>query len=683
MTLSPELGSIDVAPSPTREASGRNYLAGVGSALVGTIRGIQDKNSMEDAADDFNEITDDVLGQAQQPTEDDPDFRGPPSSRGSREAQILGNIRTLQAGVDQATGSRKADLELKLRQKVTELGDADPRLRQRYASELARFTRTDPELFAIGMLDTANKAFSAQQAKDLQAIKDHAQDDLGMDPAMTFGDVAWVREYMYLDNLDNQTEKNNLVLGALESGEQLDARDSAEAFQASMQGTSNRVKAGVKKATQLAMEVGQARRDPTLPGAAEAIAQWEDWGKDAVLQDLNMELFQIEETFGAIPTNQAHTTAYQGAKALRDSQTAAIGALIEGINTDSPTVSMAYEAYQTMMAIDFERKNPKFVNDARNMKLIEPMLALIDADFGAQGDILRHELAGFLKQGAENVMGRSFGRTRLDDLPPDATAAEIKAHSRAIRQDSGNLYDNGQQGAQAQRLFASTDISLKSSPGYLKMAEDGSGLAPHVAATQVASIASEIDQLLTTGQAEEDGLRQAMTDLQNPLWLNMAAVAQKSNHPAAVVAMGEEIQNLVWEYEPYRLANYNQLRTTPIGDGNVLAAQAIFVDDSNIHDEGEVTFRVNEDYIRENVPHDPTMPRVVELAIQQAYEVAAELSRAVTRDVRVMAHGSAMTQGLTKPSYVQEWERNKFERYFGTLPSQQPSPNDKQNTAEQ
>lgn len=672
MTLSTDLGaSPQVAPAvaPARAAA-NDVLGSIGQELGSAIGNSVNRSRLETANTEFNDLADEAI-EAEQSVADT-ELIGPPAARGTREVELLDTVRTLQAGVDQATGSRRQSLELELRRKVEELGNKHPHLRAAYATELSRFERTDPEVQALGMMDAGDASFSAQSAKQLADIMQHAQGSvasggLGMDPAKKI-DLNWSREYTFKRDVRELTNNNQTTLTALQSGDALDARSSADNFQASLQGQGNQVQGMVREAMDMSIRVGTALKDPTAQGASETIAEWNSFGRDAVLQDLNMAVFQIEDSFANIPISQANTDAYNAAKSLKDDQVGALNVLIEGVTSDVPNIVSAYEAYETMQKINFERKNPAFVADARVMLELAPILEHIDADFGAQGDILRNDLAGFLNQGLSSVLGRSLGHTRNADLLPNASVADLQDHYRDIRTGAGSMYDNGQTTTAGIQTMAVTDAELKASQAFLKMVEVD-GLSPNVAAAAIGAQGANFDQYLSAGTTQEDGLEAAFATMQDPNWLKMAEVALTSNQPAVSQYLGDQAQAIALRYEPHRINKYNDLRGTEVHDG-IFAAQVISPDFSSIK-KGEVSFRVDESLIRRTIGNSPsfTPGRSLEIessiAIREAQRVAQALSQAVSRDLRSGAHAAALAQGIDTVSYRGQWDFGRFDEFFG------------------
>ena len=685
MARSPELGSIEVAGPVGPAASQTNDLLGQMGAEAGQLiaDGVNRKR-INDADKAFNAISEDALN-SQSPVGAEEELVGPPTSRGSPEVEMLGNIRTLQAGVNQASGSRKAALELELRRKVEELGNKNPKLRAAYAQELGRFMRVDPEVQAIEMLDAGDANYSAAQAKQLSDLQSRAYGSiasggLGMDPGETFGDAAFVKEYLYLNSKRAYANQNQLTLEAIQSGEALDARSSAELFQTVVTGTANIVKSGIEGAMDMTSRLGVALKDPTAPGAAESIAEWNNFGRKAVLQDLNRAVYGIEEAFSSIPITQAHTQAYTAAKALRDDNVKALNALIVGVTNDIASVPDAYKAYQVMQQINFERKNPEFVEEARIITEYVPIIDLIDDGFGGEGKIFRNNLAVWMNQDLSGVIGRAEGFTRLGDLPPNPTPQQIQAHLRSIRMDADNPYDTGNNSSKAVRTYDSTDISLKSRDSFLRMATEGA-IAPPKAAVMVTSLAGNLDHLLLPGEVEPDAMEQAISDIANPSWIDMARIAAQSNQPASVILLGDKMQQLVYEYSDVRLEGYDEQRLKPVTDG-ISVAQAVYVDDSDI-DKGNVRFMVNTDMIRSQISNDPsrqaqfaadTFGSSRDLAIANAIEaaqVAADrLTIRVNNDLKAMAHASALSQGIINNiSYRATWNSTDLKGVFGALPS--------------
>lgn len=681
MTLSTDLGSVQ-AEGDVRVPSPDNIdilgpLVRAGEDAVEQIK----EGRLEKLDQDFDTLADDAVTDAMQ-QRNDIVIEGPESTGNEQADALLGNIRTLQAGVDQATGSSRARLEMQLRKKAEELSKQFPSQRAAIATELARFERVDPEFQALHALDVRNAAFSKQQGIELGEIRDNAYGSidsggLGMDAGlMKFGTKEFAVEYTYRSNLQQKRNENQLVNETLQSNEDMSSRDRAASFQTWATGEGNVVEGMISSARASTDVVAAALRDITAPGASETLAAWNNGGKQATVQELQSAVFAIEDEFAKFPVNMQHTDSFKGAENLKKSQVSALNALIAGVTNDDPTVMQAYQAYETQMRIGFVRENPDFSRTARIMTDIAPVLDLVDADFGAQGDLLRNEIAGFLNQGLGPVLGRTFGFTQLDDLPPNASQAELQAHLRGIRTNNPNIYGNGQSDVRGTQTMAVTDSALRMDPSYLRMATENA-VTPDIATKQMGTAASQTDQLILSGTVPPDAMQFHLEGWANEGIVDMARIARGSAQPGTGQLAADKMEELASDYEPVRRNRYEQLKFNVVTPG-VTTQNVVFADQGKL-DKGEVVFRVDEDRVRAliNTPEFTQrttgrfIPGVTEGDIQKALAEArlqaAELTRQVTLDLRWKAHVEAVQNGLDKPDYTAQWESGRFDQHFGAL----------------
>ena len=140
-------------------------LKGIGDDISEAATGIAVKN----LSDDFDEAADEALEKANAPVEDIV-LEGPETTGDADADALLTNIRTLQAGIAQASGSTQQRLQLELRKQAEDLGNRFPGMRTAIRSELSRFVTMDPEVAALAAIDVANAAYSKEAAADLAKI---------------------------------------------------------------------------------------------------------------------------------------------------------------------------------------------------------------------------------------------------------------------------------------------------------------------------------------------------------------------------------------------------------------------------------------------------------------------------------------------------------------------------------
>jgi len=679
MAQTRDLGVIDTqATERSRDPGSVDVLGGlkgIGDDVAEVITDV----SIKSMSDDFDDAADEALAKATEPVEEIV-LDGPETTGDAEADALLTNIRTLQSGIDQATGSTQQRLQLELRKRADELGQKFPGMRSAIASELKRFVSMDPEVAALHALDVANTASSKEAAAGLAQIKSQAYDSIsaggfGMVPGIhRFGSKEFALEYAHKTGLVEQRNINQLTSQTMQSQSDLNAEDSAANFQSYVIGQSNVVQGMVASARESTDVIAVALQDPTAPGAAASIAAWNDGGRDVTIQGLQSAVFAIEQQFSLIPLSQSNSPRYQGAKALKDQQVGALNTLIEGVTQDNPTIIEAYAAYETMQTIAFEQKNPQFAAEARILKDLAPIIDLISDDFGAQGEILKNDIAGYLNQSLPAVLGRSLGFTRNGQLPANASPEQLANHYREIRTQNPSIYGNGQVDARGVQTNAVTDLELKFRPEYLRMAVEDA-ISPDFAATQMGAIGSQTEQLRLSGEVPVDAAQSVLDNWAQPGIMDMANTANKSTQNQASLYAATEASNVAFANDADRRANYETLKYGDIGHGLVLW-DVVEPDGSNASD-GEIVFRVDEDKIKSLIGGSAVRGaqarvsgqrnRDVANATNKARAQAAALSKRATTDLKSRAHIFSILNGEEKANYVRTWDQSQFDSHFGAL----------------
>ena len=418
-----------------------------------------------------------------------------------------------------------------------------PALSTQLSAELRRFEANDPEFQALGVLDAQNTSFNKMAAKELQDIKDFAYKSvdsggLGLIPGRhNFGTREFAEAYSHKARMLDIQNENTSYLLALQSQDNVGARDNARAFESWISGESAGIKLEISDALAQSREAAIAAANPTAPQAAEKLLLWNTpgGGKDQALADIDAAMLSVTNMFeNQFPINQRNTEAFSAAKARFDAQMGALSAYRTGVDTNDVTLMQSYEAWDTYQNIKFERAEPQIVQQGRALERVIPLLEAMKGDFGSKDKLIRNEVAKYVDDTLSGYLGRSGGFAQIDGLRPGANRREILNHTRSVRQQNPNRYGSAQISTEGVQTGANLDLRLGTDPGLLELAKKGNtAMSPTVAAEQYLARASYLDDLMLSGEIPRDVLRDTVVAMGSDGLIEQANIARQGAYPDA------------------------------------------------------------------------------------------------------------------------------------------------------
>lgn len=689
MAETPVLGAISVAgqqaeitdPNSVGHRETLANIASVGESIADSAK----SNALEGLRQENSQDTDTILAASGPKTPQDELGVVVPSSQ---DQFLLDKISKLKAGIAQNNGSAKALLELELRKNASKLGDRFPGLRDEIAQTNANFVRTDPEYAALDLADASSKTFQAQQAKDLQRIKDTAYDKLGMIPGRTdFGSPEFVREYNYLANLRQATNDNSTVNDAMDAEETRTARGFLDGIQNAVMGATSDTSELVFELGNIVRDVSAAARDVTAPGASATLNAYENGGRDAALGLVQNSIFTLESKMNDFPLTMAHTTSYANARALIDQQVGALTKLSTALVDQDFNLVDAWETFNVSRSIQFQVDNPVLGNLGAQMEEHAVLYEAISKDFGAQGDILMNSISGLVRQSMPHLFGVTYGMSGISHLRPGASEQEILNTQRAIRTQNPYPYGNGQNTPEGVQTNATVHQQQMLSPAVLTRAatNGGKGISPDVATNILGATASWTEHMLISGALAPDAARPHLQVLANPDFKHVADLARAGKVPKVTVAAGNMYRSMLFdkEVEAARLGEYAALRNTVIN--GVSASQLIVIDPAELA-KGKVVFRADPARIDKLVPESKqgTTFGAIGLGgdlrpkangLQQAQQVAADLTSRVNDDLMIQANINYLLVETPEVDFENAWVSSGLQETFGVVPEVRREPN--------
>jgi hypothetical protein len=695
-----DLGSIQVEDGRiTPDAPQVDVLGGILSGVAEVVEGVGTQQVLK-KGEEFGEITDEALSDALSPAPAEPaETQTFQVSEDAEANKLMETIRGLETKVNQTSGSTRANVQLRLRQSMEDLRRKWPALAPQLSAELRRFEANDPEFAALGVLEIENASFNKMAAKELQDIKDFAYKPiqaggLGMVPQrQKFGSKEFAEAYSHKSRVLEARNENTNYLLALQSQDDVSARDNALAFESWVSGETAGIRLEIADALDQSREAAKAAANPTSPQAAEKLILWNTpgGGKDQALSDIDNTMLSLTTMFeNQFPINQRGTEAFAAAKARFDSEMGALSSYREGVDTGDLTLMQSYETWDTYQNIKFERAQPTIVEQGRVLERVVPLLEAMQGNFGAKDKLIRNDISEYINTSLQGYLGRSSGFAQIDGLPAGSSQREILNHTRSVRGQNPNRYGSAQLSASGTQTGANMDLRLGTDPGLLNLATKGdNAMSPTVAAEQYIARASYLDDLRLSGEVPPDALRDTVVLMGADGLVEQANIARQGAYPDAPLAAADVAADLVRDYEPQRRAQYNRFKTTDLG-GGVTVADVILVDTDEVKN-GKVRFELDQERLIKML--DVTVPestqasldvldlgggRVVQAARarvaakNKALEVVAAMNKAVNEDLRALATVETLRRGEEEIDFERSWNESQFNRDFGELEDGNP-----------
>jgi hypothetical protein len=695
-----DLGSIQVEDANRVPETPRvDILGGLLKGAAEVVKGVGTQQVIK-KGEEFGEITDEALSDALAPAPAEPAENQTFQISEDPEAnRLMENIRGLEAKVNQTSGSTRANVQLRLRQSMEDLRRKWPALAPQLSAELRRFEANDPEFAALGVLEAENASFNKMAAAELQSIKDFAYKPiqaggLGMVPQrQKFGSKEFAEAYSHKARVLEARNENTNYLLALQSQDDVSARDNAAAFESWVSGETAGIKLEIEGALAQSAEAAIAAIDPTAPHAAEKVLLWNTpgGGKDQALSEIDNAMRALTTMFeDQFPINQRGTEAFAAAKARFDAEMGALSNYRKGVDTNDVTLMQGMESWYTFQNVKFERAEPEIAEQGRMWGRVTGLIGAMNGNFGAKDKLIRNDFSEYIDTSLQGFLGRSSSFAQIDGLRSGASQREILNHTRSVRAQNPNRYGSGQLSPAAIQTGANMDLRLGTDPGLLDLATKGdAAMSPTVAAEQFIARASYLDDFKLSGDMPPDALRDTVILLGDEGLVEQANIARRGAYPSAPLAAADVAAELVRDYEPQRRARYDGFKATDLG-GGVTVADVILVDTGEVKN-GKVRFELDQEQLSSML--EQTVPESTQAALDvldfgggrtvqaartrvaaqnKALEVVAALNKAVNEDLKALATVETLRRGEESIDYERSWNESQFNKDFGELEDGRP-----------
>jgi hypothetical protein len=580
--------------------------------------------------------------------------------------ETLNTIWALEDGIAQNTGSRRAALELEMAQNLERATANFPWLEQRLSSQLQRFKANSPEVMMLDMFEKEAAAQVKRNTDELDRIKKYAEDELGMSP-VGFGDEEWALEFSRRDEQVQRKVRNDQIIGAQESTQDL-------SIDALLDSHSDRL-AGYASNTTDTFNVYQedlsayhlAVQDVTQPGAAETVSLWENGRKQQLANSVRADIAASQRSLGNIPSRYWDNEKYVKARAQLDTHVGMLNDLLEGIQTNNPNLTQAYELYATAQSIDFERENRDVVQMARQSKIFQPLLGEGYETFDGRGAATSHALGVISNRLVTAMIGEDIGiaTSTHSGIPKTARTPEnLRAEYSGDIAGVSNLIGVSAKGREGRQQAYIEDIVAKNTSQYLAMAGNDA-LSPERANTLLTARGKVMVALNQSGPLDESGQQVLLESFANPDILDLARLNQDLN-PAAAQVLAEDLSIVATNYDTTRQNNYiDNMNQTLMKFGPFTVHHYEFLS-PNFDDieNGNVSFTFDEAAaiakVREEEPGISwTAHRTMN---RKARQEAQRLGEMVSRDLKWLAHIEALHNGSNEANYEAQYDLS-----FGAL----------------
>lgn len=568
----------------------------------------------------------------------------------------LNTIWALEDGIDQNVGSKRQAMELELARNLERAQGAFPWLKPQLAQQQARFKQSSPDLMMLDMFEKQAVAQNKANAKDIDRIKDYAENSLGMSP-VGFGTSSWGREFARRDHDVQLRTTNEQILAAQESNQDLEITSVLRSYKDKQDGRASSTTATFNKYREGLATYHLAIQDVTQPRAKEVVNAWNNGGKQALANAVRADIYADQQAFGDIDSRFWDQTKYQDARSAHETHIGMLEDLITGIEQDNPTLTQGYELYATAQSIGFEQENRDVVAMARQAKVWAPVMELGMNTFDGRGQLTAHTYGVIANDLIMALAGEDIAlSTGIPDTARDAATLREEYSSEVA--GVADILGNGASSREERQTDYIENIVQKNTSAYLALAGDDE-LAPHRAKDMIRARGVLMVGVNQSGPLDQTGQQVLLESFANPDILKVAELGKELD-PNAAGVLASDLLRVQHNYDVARVNNYiDNLNQTPMKFGSFAVHQNKFLKPNfNDIENGNVTFTVDDkaawDFVREQEPsiswtHIKSM--VANMKIH-----AASLGKQVSLDLKWLAHVEALHNGTNVADYERQYD---------------------------
>ena len=666
-----------------RQAGPQDVLGGFAGApeqidnLIGASVTRKYGAAIEDRIDEgLAEARNNLLKEEAPPVTDD----GDPTVSG--EQQLIDRIQYLQRSKDNASGSVKDRIDIDIRNELAEAALLYPRFEERMAQELRLTTSVDPEYQALLQLDSTRRAASQAENDELEMLKKYSYETLGMSPTLRFGTMKWAKEFKYLESLEQETNRNNFVLTNRELLQDMSFEDVQRTYGEAMSGHLSDAAAYSKDMAPTFASIRHAASNPTLPGSIEAVAQWQNGGKQQAIAKVKEMAARAAEQFSGISAIYSDNAGYAQLKAFHDEQMQVFSAMEAGLEADDFRPSVIWESYTAANKFAFDAQHPVAAGQLRTLERVAPFVAMLPEAFDQRGKITLDLIAKETNTIAADLWGIDVGSTQTHRLPRNATPQQLDDHFNTIIASNPDNHGPGMT-AREKRIADFVQLEATMDPEYLSIAK-----TPEDAFTLLSSQGAKARRIYNSGPVEQFSIAQTLMHQigSDDFLRTLQTAATYGDQQNGLLNWANNMALIDGKYDGARKNLYRDFNGTVVGH-TVDGGNASFVDmlDLDIDtetgkvvatlkaDEAKAALKRKKDSERRLYSRAPAEVYAAGIDGQLNEEVAKlkikarEYSGQLTADLRYKANiSAAYAGGDVVPDYKNEWNQT-FSKDVGAV----------------
>lgn len=668
--LSPIEFQAPVQQGPSGAAAIESAISDVGT-IFGNARTEKIlKNSREEMQDDVQEVADE--------TDQDPVLDIPEGDTSNVE-KVRNNLRRLQFAINQGNSSQRARAELEMRRTLNAAQAQHPGLRGELAREFSSLTATDATLDELGMRDVQSRSFSKEAAADLATIKAEAYGDvenggLGMDPAtLSVSDPLFAPIYLNRKHLRAIKEDTLLTLNAKAARRDANADEYADIYAQTLSGQNRATSLILERTRATTAKVARALRDPSSTRNAQVIQDWDLFGRQQAVEEVEVAISVIEEDFASVPVTVRSGERYEEMRAWKDDTIAGLERYRDAVLSDNTSLIKAYESEDQIRQIAVREQFPRIAE--LNRFLGESRLLIENWEtLGGEDVIVQHKLGKIVQEGFEGAMTRLYSLGGTDQLDPDASVEDI--NGALDRQQNLNSQPYG---------HAAVDdaATLKSAVAVFEAHFDEvqpfitENSNPEIVGRNLSLMRNTIKDISDIGRPPVDAIDSITSRLAQGSLVTAVQRAREGSTKDGntAVSLGQQAETFMDRRtggDSARTQGYENSIQNGLGSGVALGDVIIF-DGAQVEKDGTISFKIDDAAVlRALKENNRSIGKGQFGAVQirkrnvknAAEEQARMLGDRMTEDLRAFAHIIFMKQGLAKPDYLDAFDRARFSAVF-------------------
>lgn len=688
-----QVRSEEAAPLPAVGVDAAGDLLG---AAISGGRAMYVDHKTKEARSEYEDIINSIKEENQAPQ----DQMGPPETRQGVPLvdpvaeQLMQDIRKADAAIAQGPSNLQGRARLELRNKLQQLRTANPSLARHFEAELSSVESYDPEFYALGMIDAANKEMMAQTQEERDLIWELAYErsvengGWGLQPGIhPFGSEAFANAASAAAYTQSQNAANDIVLRSMDQGDKFDARAAANAAMNTIQGNYNDIRKAMRAYDATLMQLGAAYLNPGSQASKELVEQWSVPGGqlDNLQNQISGLQLSMQEKLAAWPANAKDSPEYMQFKEAVGQQVAMLQSLSDGLRNQDASAIHLWQTWQASIEWQFEHDNPGVTRRVRFLSEAAPIIDLMtDMDLTGEGIAVMHYAANAMSHWMPDILGNRLGYA--SSFPEGATIEEIRQHERSTLQQNPDPYRHGVPSTENNQVGAYTALKDSAPMDRIIIERAQSGTA---APTNVETMFLDRAKNLELGIGYKDLPDKELTEMYHDAVLpgmGAASEVQMETNPAVVDHFVDKFEILHMKYKPVRDARFRDMSQAVVDDTTgVEVGRALRFDTSKI-EEGKIRVYVDENYLAAsvgtqlaNLPRQRPSPDgsrlytpvetadLLPAAAQRAQRAASRFQAQLNADLQAYGTFLAVKAGDKDPDYIRAWNEGGFSKYFGEV----------------